>query len=136
MKTSRILFVSVFALVAAGSLIRAEKSFVVEQSGSSASDDWCRNNDRYSDRYEVSCEVRTMAIPAPTTLDVETSNGSIAVTGTSRRDVSIQVKVVAQAETMAEAKSIGADVKILTERGTIRAEGPRTTGRRSWSVSA
>jgi hypothetical protein len=71
-------------------LIRAEKSFVGEQSGSSASDDWCRHNDRYSDRYEVSCEVRTMAIAPPATLDVETSNGSIAVTGTSRRDVSIQ----------------------------------------------
>jgi hypothetical protein len=45
------------------------------------------------------------------------------------------VKVVAQAETMTEAKSIAADVKILTERGAIRAEGPRTTGRRQWSVS-
>ena len=135
MKTSRILFVTVFALVAAGSLIRAEKTFVVEQSRSSASDDWCRDSDRNNDRYEVSCEVRTMAIAAPSTLDVETSNGSIAVTGTSRRDVNIQVKVTAQAETMTEAKSIAADVKIVTDRGEIRAEGPRTSGRRYWSVS-
>jgi DUF4097 and DUF4098 domain-containing protein YvlB len=136
MKTSRILFVSVFALVAAGSLVRAEKTFVIEQSRSSSkADDWCRDARNSSDRYERSCTVRTMAIPAPATLDVETSNGSITVTGGSRRDVSLQVIVVGQAETETEAKAIADDVKILTEGGTIRAEGPRTSGRRSWWVS-
>lgn len=135
MKISRILFLSVFALVAAGSLVRAEKSFDIEQSRSSSSDDWCRD-DNGNDRYERSCDVRTMTIAAPATLDVETSNGSIAVTGGTRRDVSIQVKVTAQAETMSEAKSIAADVKVLTDGGTIRAEGPRTSGRgQGWWVS-
>jgi DUF4097 and DUF4098 domain-containing protein YvlB len=136
MKTSRILCLSVFALVAAGSLVRAERTFIIEQSSTSASDDWCRDEDRGNDRYEHTCEVRTVAIPAPSTLDVETSNGSISVSGTSRRDVSIQAKVVAQAETVSEAKSIAADVKIITDGGNIRAEGPRMTGRgRSWWVS-
>jgi DUF4097 and DUF4098 domain-containing protein YvlB len=150
MKTSRILFTSVFAvmgLVTAGSIVRAEKTFVIEQSRSRAaapqtspdrnSDDWCRE-DRYNsgrDRYERSCDVRTVTIPAPATLDVETSNGSIAVTGSSRRDVTVQTKIMAQAETESEAKALVADVKIITDRGTIRAEGPRTTGRRSWWVS-
>ena len=52
MKTSRILILSVFALVAAGSFVRAEKSvlieksFEAEQTRSSASDDWCRNDER------------------------------------------------------------------------------------------
>src|SRR5690349_7076351 len=95
MKT-RILFLSVFALVAAGSIARAEKTFVIEQSRSRpavqpqrASDDWCRDDSYNSgrDRYERSCTVRSVTIPAPETLDVETSNGSIAVTGGSRRDV-------------------------------------------------
>jgi DUF4097 and DUF4098 domain-containing protein YvlB len=136
---NRILFVSVFALVAAGSAVRAEKTFVVEQSRSSSAaqtDDWCRE-DRgdYNDRYERSCRVQTVAIAAPATLDVETSNGSIAVTGGSRRDVSIQARIMAQAETMTEARSISDDIKIITDGGTIRAEGPRTTGRRSWWVS-
>lgn len=137
MKTSRVLSLSVFALVAAGSLVRAEKTFVIEQSRTAVTDDWCKNEGGYGDRdrYEHSCEVRLMNIPAPATLDVETSNGSIAVTGGTRRDVSIQIKVVAQAETMSEAKSIAADVKLVTDGGTIRAEGPRVTGRRGWWVS-
>lgn len=135
MKISRILFLSVFAFVAAGSLIRAEKMFVVDQSRSSATEDWCRQDNHRGDRYERSCDVRTVTIPAPATLDVETSNGSITVSGTSRRDVSIDAIVVAQAETMTEAKAIAADVKILTDGGTIRAEGPRATGRNSWWVS-
>jgi len=145
MKISRILCLSVLALAAAGSVVRAEKTFIVEQSRSraavtpqrDATDDWCRddrNNDRY-DRYERACEVRSVSIPAPATLDVETSNGSIAVTGGSRRDVTVQTKVTAQAETETEAKAIMQDVKIITDGGTIRAEGPRTSGRRSWSVS-
>lgn len=139
MKTSRILFVSVFALVAAGSLVRAEKSSVIEQSRRApvATDDWCRE-DRgdYNDRYERSCHVETVTIASPSTLDVETSNGSIAVTGGTRRDVSIQARVMAQAESASEAKSIADDVKIITDGGTVRAEGPRTNGRgRSWWVS-
>jgi len=35
---------------------------------------------------------------------------------------------VARAETMTEGKSIAADVKLMTDGGNIRAEGPRTTG--------
>jgi DUF4097 and DUF4098 domain-containing protein YvlB len=146
MKT-RILCLSVLALAAAGSVVRAEKTFNIEQSRSrpaatrqtaqpAQTDDWCRE-DRgdYNDRYERACDVRTVTIAAPATLDVETSNGSIAVTGGSRRDVVVQSRVMAQAETETEAKQLIADVKIITERGTIRAEGPRTFGRKSWWVS-
>jgi DUF4097 and DUF4098 domain-containing protein YvlB len=140
MKTSRILFVSVFALVAAGSMVRAEKTFIIEQSrpraaaSQQSSDDWCRDDEGSRD-YERFCEVRTLSMAAPSTLRAETSNGSIAITGTSRRDVSIQAKVMAQASSLTEAKALVADVKIVTNGGEIVAEGPRTTGRRGWWVS-
>jgi DUF4097 and DUF4098 domain-containing protein YvlB len=140
MKISRILFLSVFALVAAGSAVRAEKTFVIDQSRSRAaapqkdSDDWCRDDEGSRD-YERFCEVRPLTMAATATLKVDTSNGSIAVTGGSRRDISIQAKVMAQAETSSEAKSIVADVKITTDGGQIVAEGPRMLGRRGWWVS-
>ena len=126
MKLSRILSVSVFALLAAGSLVRAESQ--------RNADDWCKDDEGSRD-YERACEVRPVTMAAPATLDVETSNGSISVTGSSRRDVSMQVKVMAQAPTASEARSIIADVKIVTDGGTVRAEGPRLSGRRGWWVS-
>ncbi len=144
MKISRILCLSVIALSAAGSVVRAEKSFTFEQSRSTRaarpaatqkeSDDWCRDDEGSRD-YERFCEVRPLTMAAPSTLRTETSNGSIAVTGGTRRDISIQAKVMAQAETLTEAKSIVADVRILTDGGQIQAEGPRMAGRRGWWVS-
>lgn len=134
MKTGPVISAIAFALIAAGSAARAEKSFAFEQSRASSSDDWCRDDEGSRER-ERFCEVRTMSLAAPSTLAVETSNGSIAVTGGSRRDVSMQVKVMAQADSLSEAKSLVADVKILTDGGHIQAEGPRTSGRRGWWVS-
>lgn len=142
MKPSRVLSFAVFALVAAGSLartesVRAEKSFILEQSSRSTSadsSDWCRDDGGSRD-YERFCEVRPVTMAAPATLEVETSNGSISVTGSSRRDISIQAKVMAQASTLSEAKALVADVKILTTAGRLQAEGPQVTGRRGWWVS-
>jgi hypothetical protein len=144
MKISRVLFLSVCALVAAGSVARAEKTFVIEQSRSARataaqkdskdSSDWCRDEEGSRD-YERFCEVRPLTMAAPSTLKVDTSNGSIAVTGGSRRDIGIQAKVMAQAETLTEARSIVADVKITTDGGQIQADGPRMVGRRGWWVS-
>jgi DUF4097 and DUF4098 domain-containing protein YvlB len=124
------LALAVFALAPA----RAEKSFIFEQSRQSA-DDWCRDNRDSGSRSEQFCEVRPVTIAAPSTLDVETSNGSIAVTGSSRSDVMIEAKVVTQGDTMDEAKSLAKDVHILTDGGHVRADGPNTSGHRGWSVS-
>jgi DUF4097 and DUF4098 domain-containing protein YvlB len=124
------LALAVFALAPA----RAEKSFVFEQSPQSA-DDWCRDDRDRGNRYEHFCEVRPVTIAAPSTLDVETSNGSIAVTGSSRSDVLIEAKVSTQGDTLDDAKSLAKDVKILTDAGHVRADGPRTSDHRGWSVS-
>ncbi|HKW03389.1 MAG TPA: hypothetical protein VJN96_26425 [Vicinamibacterales bacterium] len=124
------LALTVFAFAPA----RAEKSFVFDQARQS-SDDWCRDDRDRGSRSEHFCEVRPVTIAAPSTLDVETSNGSIAVTGSSRNDVMIEAKVTTQGDTLDDAKSLAKDVKILTEGGRVRADGPSTSGHRGWSVS-
>ncbi|HUL72221.1 MAG TPA: DUF4097 family beta strand repeat-containing protein [Vicinamibacterales bacterium] len=130
---SRLLPIAALMLLTVHSA-RAERSFVLEQPQPS-SNDWCRESRDGDSRYERFCEVRPVTIGAPSTLDVETSNGSIAVTGSSRRDVLIEAKVVAQDDTMDEAKSLAKEVQILTDGGRVRADGPRTAGHRSWWVS-
>lgn len=127
-------FVFVSLAIAGSSAAPMTSNF--EQSSASSSDDWCRENRHDGDRYERACEVRTMTIASPSMLMAETSNGSVSVTGSSRRDVQIQAMVTAQAPTMSEAKEILADVKILTDGGHVQAEGPRRMGgSRSWWVS-
>jgi len=114
--------------------VRAERSFAREQSQPSA-DDWCRDGRDGGSRAEQYCEVRPVTIAAPSTLDVETSNGSIAVTGSSRNDVMIEARVVTRGDTQDEAKSLAKSVQILTDGGRVRADGPSSSGRRGWSVS-
>jgi DUF4097 and DUF4098 domain-containing protein YvlB len=63
------------------------------------------------------------------------ANGSISVTGSSRRDISVQARVVATAESDSEARSLARDVSITLDNGRIRATGPENERRRSWSVS-
>jgi hypothetical protein len=121
---------TVFALVPT----HAAKSILLDQAQQSP-DDWCRDGRDGDSRYERFCEVRPVTIAAPSTLEVETSNGSIAVTGSSRTDVMIEAKVVTQGDTMDEAKTLAKDVQILTDGGRVRADGPRTSNHRGWSVS-
>jgi DUF4097 and DUF4098 domain-containing protein YvlB len=130
---TRLTPIAVLIILAVGPA-RAERPFVPEQSQASQSD-WCRDAGDRNGRYEHYCEVRPVTIAAPATLDVETSNGSIAVTGSSRRDVSIEARVEAQGDTADEAKSLAKSVQILTDGGRVRADGPNTSDHRSWWVS-
>jgi DUF4097 and DUF4098 domain-containing protein YvlB len=131
-KSIRLLPVALLSLIAVGP-VHAARSFTFEQSQSST-DDWCRDSRDRDSRYEQFCEVRTVTIAAPSTLDVETSNGGIAVTGSSRRDVLIDARIVTQGDTMDDAKALAKEVKISTDGGRVRADGPNTYGRRGWSV--
>jgi len=100
-----------------------------------SSDDWCA--DAYSGRQAWHCEVKeqTMA-PAPALLDVDGgANGSIAIDAWDRADVLVRARVVATADTDAEAQQTVSDVRITTEGGRVRAEGPSRTGERRWWVS-
>lgn len=99
-------------------------------------DDWCRDAGRSYDR-ETFCEVRDLRESGASRLEVlGNSNGSISVSGTSsRREISVQARVVATAETSSDARSLARDVSVTLENGRIRATGPDSERRRSWSVS-
>lgn len=97
--------------------------------------DWCRDAGRHSDR-EVFCEVRDLNESGASRLEViDNANGSISVTGSSRRDIGVQARLIATAESESDARSLARDVSITLENGRLRATGPERERRRSWSVS-
>ena len=81
------------------------------------------------------CEVRMLTVPAGGALSVDAGqNGSIRVTGESRRDVQVRATVHAWAYDDAEAERIASSVNVRSD-GVLRAEGPDQRGRSGWSVN-
>lgn len=116
-------------------------SFVVATSGAAQTDEraerWRDNCDRgwNSDRARY-CEVRTYTVAPTTKVTVDGgANGGAAFYGSDRRDVRIVAKVEASADDDATARDIARQVRILTDGGQIRAEGPSMRNHTSWSVS-
>jgi hypothetical protein len=95
---------------------------------------WCEESyDDDDDRY---CEVREETLPATGSVTVDAGqNGGVSVAGWDRGDVRVQAKVHARAETQARARQIAQEVSILTDGGTIRAEGPKGGVDEGWAVS-
>ena len=88
-----------------------------------------------NDRARV-CEVRSYTIPASTRISVDGGpNGGVSFYGSNRRDVRIVARVQVQADDEGEAGAIARQVRVLTDGGQIRAEGPSTLHHASWSVS-
>jgi hypothetical protein len=107
---------------------RAEPTRITEQ-------DWCRDAGRSSDR-ETYCEVRDLRESGGSRLEIlDNANGSISVVGSSRREISVQARVVATAESDADARALARDVSVTLNGGRVRASGPDSERRRSWSVS-
>jgi hypothetical protein len=82
------------------------------------------------------CEMREVTLPAGRDLvEVDAApNGGIEVEGWQRDHVRVMAKVVARADSEAEARALAAQVRIETA-GRVHAEGPRTQSPRSWHVS-
>ncbi|MEX2272379.1 MAG: DUF4097 family beta strand repeat-containing protein [Vicinamibacterales bacterium] len=101
---------------------------------SQSNDSWCDEAQRNDDREdrETFCEVRDFTLGAGA-VAVETSNGSIRVTGERRSDVLVVARVVTYARDAARAREIARDIAVTTS-GTIRATGPRTANREGWHV--
>ena len=110
---------------------------VVQPQSTSNDQDWCRDAERNYDRdRQVFCEVRDLREAGASRLEVlDNANGSISVTGSSRRDITIQARVVATAESDSDARALAKDVSITLDNGRVRASGPDSQRRRSWSVS-
>ena len=81
------------------------------------------------------CEVRQLTVPTSGALSVDAGqNGSIRVTGESRRDVQVRATVHAWGNDEAEAQRIASAVNVRFD-GVLRAEGPDQRGRAGWSVN-
>lgn len=129
------LLASAPGVIAAGSAA-LEQARTSAQAQSSASDqDWCRDAGRNGDR-ETFCEVRELKESGASRLEVlDNANGSISVAGSSRRDIAVQARVIASADSEADARALARDVSITLENGRVRASGPNSDRRRSWWVS-
>jgi DUF4097 and DUF4098 domain-containing protein YvlB len=96
--------------------------------------DNCRD-DRGRDDRERYCDVREQTLPARSSLRVDgRENGGIEVIGSDRNDIRIISKIQTQAGSESDAKAMADQIRI--EVGDeIRADGPSTRWRSSWSVS-
>jgi hypothetical protein len=115
--------------------------FVLPTTGSAQTDEraehWRAGCDRdwNNDRAHF-CEVRTYTISPSTRISADGGdNGGVAFYGSDRRDVRVVAMVQASADDDATARSIVSQIRVLTDGGRIRSEGPSTRGRSSWSVS-
>ncbi len=82
------------------------------------------------------CEVRTYTISPATKISVDGGdNGGVAFIGENRRDVRIVARVQASADDDAAAREIAKQIRIFTDGGQIRSEGPSQRNHTSWSVS-
>lgn len=88
-----------------------------------------------SDRARF-CELRTYTISPATRISVDGGpNGGVAFIGENRRDVRIVARVQASADDDATASEIARQIRVFTDGGQIRSEGPSQRGHKSWSVS-
>lgn len=97
--------------------------------------DNCERNGWNSDR-ENHCEIREVTASAASTISVDgRDNGGVSFYGSNRSDVKIIAMIQTQAESQNEAREMAKQIRILTDGGRVRAEGPSTRRRQSWSVS-
>lgn len=81
------------------------------------------------------CEIREISVGATRALSVNAGPyGSIRVSGESRRDLQVRVRVQTWGNDRAEAETIAREVIVHSDDG-LRAEGPSQDSRAGWSVS-
>ena len=97
--------------------------------------DDCRRGRGGGDDREQYCDVREQTIGARSQLRVDgRQNGGIDVIGSDRTDILVISRIQAQAGSEKDAKEIADQIKIQIG-DDVRAEGPTTRWRSSWSVS-
>ena len=124
-------------LVSAALAVTSTPSFAQRTRVTDDNDRWLdrcrddRNGDR--DRY---CEVREKTIVPTRLLDVDGGqNGGIAVHAWDRDEIRVSARIQTWADDDGEAKALADQITIQVRDGRIRADGPSTRRRQSWSVS-
>jgi Toastrack DUF4097 len=126
-----------FLLMLAASAVMAAGAVTVfgQSQNASSNDEWCREASS-GQRNEVFCEVREFTLAKPSVLRIaDNPNGSIRITGTGRNDVLVRARVMATADSVDEARAIVRDVRVTTDGGAVRTDGPTARDRRAWWVS-
>ena len=125
----RLLALGLFSIAAAASAC-AQPTSVAR---TLTADPWCDETRRgWTDR-EVACEVREQVVQARA-LDVAAHvNGAVTVKEWDRDDVLVRARVSAAAPTQAEAERLVRRTSVASAGGHIRAETPRTRGRRAYA---
>ena len=125
---------AIMLIAGAAALSAQTRDRVADRFGRSATA-WCDETYRWNRNERLACDVREASLPSASDLDIDTGgNGGIAVRGVSGSTARIRFRVVAWADSEADARSLARVVEISTEGGRIRARGPRTQGRERWSV--
>jgi DUF4097 and DUF4098 domain-containing protein YvlB len=112
----------------------------VSRDPSQSSDEWLEKcsdgRSGGSDNRERYCEVRERRIRPTRFLDIDgQQNGSVAVHGWDRSEVLVLARIQADGDDLSEARDLASGINIETEGGRVRAEGPSSRRRQSWSVS-
>jgi hypothetical protein len=116
-------------------------AFAVASAAGAQSEDrtqrWLRNcnDDSHRDRARF-CELREYSLRPTSQLMVDGGdNGGVSFIGWDRDEVKVIAMIQSSADDEAEARSLAREVAVGTSGGRIHAEGPRSWGRSSWSVS-
>ena len=102
------------------------------------SEEWLEDcRDRYDDDdRDHYCELKEQRMPATGSLNVDgRQNGGITVRGWDQRDVLVRARIQTWARTEERAKEMAGEITIEATDGRVRATGPTTERRSSWSVS-
>lgn len=82
------------------------------------------------------CETREDNLGARASLTVDaTPNGGISVRGTNRSDVLLRTRITVWSDAGDGARALASQVRVLTDGGRIRAEGPASSDNQYWSAS-
>ncbi len=130
-----------FPLALAAMLLALTATSFTAASQENDDEDWlerCRSgwgNDD-SDRARF-CEIRELGMRSNgKAIAVDAGrNGGVSIRGWDRDSIHIRVKVQTQDENEAGAKEIASQVKVETSGSAIRADGPESSRRGSWSAS-
>jgi len=93
------------------------------------------DNDRTPDRARF-CELRHHTIRPSSRLVVDGGdNGGVSFFGWDRDEVKVVAMIQTSADNDAEAAAMAKEIRVETGGGRVRAAGPSSWGRNSWSVS-
>jgi DUF4097 and DUF4098 domain-containing protein YvlB len=121
--------VTLTAALAATCLAQTRDRRFGRSADTSCADGWNDNRASY-------CEVREATIPGLNPLDVDAGpNGGIRIRGWDRSDVLVRTKITGYGGSEADARRIASGVRVETEGGRIRTDGPDRRGDEYWSAS-